>query len=115
MKNLSAKWRGKSFWPPAFGKQGGVIFISDSFNFHVSIWKKDTHRHILSLLLELTRLRINLVNVYAPTNPGDRKGFLSRLHEYFFPSVELCLAGDFNSIESKLVKRGGNVTICKQL
>ena len=55
------------------------------------------------------------MNVYAPTNPRERKGFFESLHEYFFPDSIKVIRGDFNSIESELDKFGGNFMASMEL
>ena len=41
--SLSARWRGKSFWSPAVGKQGGVVvLINNNFDGNVLSWRRDS-------------------------------------------------------------------------
>lgn len=49
-----------------------------------------------------------MVNIYAPTNVTERKLFYDEIHDFFFPSAQKIIAGDFNSIESSLNKFGGS-------
>ena len=49
-----------------------------------------------------------MVNIYAPTNVTERKLFYDEIHDFFFPSAQKIIAGDFNSIESSLDKFGGS-------
>ena len=63
---------------------------------------------MVSLLISLGKLRFNLVNIYAPTNVTERKLFYDEIHDFFFPSAQKIIAGDFNSIESSLDKFGGS-------
>ena len=79
-------WPGKSFWSPALGKQGGVaVLVAEKTDFEIKQWKKDSSGRIISLLACLGSLRYNFINVYAPTNPRERKSFYETLHEYMFP------------------------------
>ena len=65
------------------GRQGGVItFISDRFNCEVISRRKDSNGHILSILLSCGNSKINVVNIYAPTNLIERKAF-SRVYMSF--------------------------------
>ena len=57
----------------------------------------------------------NFVNVYAPTNPGERICFFDTLSDYFFPHSVKIIAGDFNCIESPTDKFGGNFISAKEL
>ena len=74
--SLRSKWPGKSFWSPALGKQGGIaILVSPKTDFNVLQWKKDTSGRILSVLARAGDVNNNFVNIYAPTNPSERKCF----------------------------------------
>ena len=53
-------------------------------------------------------INYNFLNIYAPTNPSERKRFFESLPDYFFPDSVKILAGDFNCIESPKDKYGGN-------
>lgn len=76
INDVISRWPGQSFWSPAIRKQGGVgILIRDNFDGKVSSWLKDSSGRIVSVLIEFSQLRINLVNIYAPTNLTERKAF----------------------------------------
>ena len=112
--SLSSRWRGPSFWAPAIGRRGGVAVLrADRFRNSISVWQKDTGGRILSLLIALDGFNLNLVNVYAPTCPTERKTFFQSLHSYFYPNSRLILGGDFNCYDSVLDKMGGNASIDK--
>ena len=114
--DLRNTWPGKSFWSPALGKQGGVaVLVAEKTDFEIKQWKKDSSGRIISLLACLGSLRYNFINVYAPTNPRERKSFYETLHEYMFPSSVKIIAGDFNCFESEPDKFGGNLTISSDL
>lgn len=116
IESLRSKWPGKSFWSPALGKQGGVaILVSSRTDFDVLQWKKDTSGRVSSLLVRAGKINYNLVNIYAPTNPSERKRFFNTISDYFFPNSVKILAGDFNCIESASDKFGGNFTCAKEL
>ena len=109
IESLRSKWSGKSFWSPALGKQGGVaILVSPSTDFKVLQWKKDASGRILSVMARAGEINYNFVNIYAPTNPSERKRFFETITDYFFPNCVKILAGDFNCIESASDKFGGN-------
>ena len=88
INNLRSKWRGPSFWSPAIGKQGGVaLLVKENSCFEVKQWKKDFSGRIVSALATFNDVRINLVNIYAPTNPSERKFFsiASRISSFLTP------------------------------
>ena len=109
---LAKRWKGPSFWAPASGRRGGVaILCSPRQSDNVSVWQKDTGGRLLSILISLQNLKINLVNIYAPTNPTERKNFFQSISSFVFPNSRLIIAGDFNSYDSALDKMGGSVSI----
>ena len=67
------------------------------------------------MLLKYDNCKINLVNVYAPTNPMERGIFFQSLVPYFFPNSQLILAGDFNCYDGSLDKMGGHASIDARL
>ena len=116
IESLTAKWGGKSFWSPALGKQGGVVtLVSENSIFEVSQWMRDSSGRVVSILALLGDQRYNYVNIYAPTNPTERRNFFDSLPNYFFPNSIRIVAGDFNCIESERDKFGGNVTLSTDL
>ena len=113
---MSSCWSGSSFWSPAIGKQGGVaILISEHFSGKVLSWRKDSGGRIVSLLVSFTDVKYNFINIYAPTNPTDRKSFFESLHEFFLPADFLVIGGDFNCYEFVSDKFGGNVSLAGYL
>lgn len=98
---LHAKWRGKSFWSPTLGKEGGVvILVSEHTNFELSQWMRDSSGRAVGVLALLGDQRYNFVNIYAPKNPTEWQVFFDSLPDYFFPNSIRIVAGDFNCIES---------------
>ena len=116
IKNLPSKWRGPSFWSSAIGKQGGVaLLVRENSCFEVKQWKKDFSGRIVSALATLNGLRLNLVNIYAPTNLSERKVFFDSLPDFFFPHSLKIIGGDFNCFESEFDKFQGNICISSEL
>ena len=65
---LAKKWNGPSFWSPAIGRRGGItVLCSPSLRDKISVWQKDAGGRLLSLLISFNNIRINLLNIYAPT------------------------------------------------
>ena len=89
--------------------------INDDFQGKVSSWRKDSCGRVLSLGLEIAGVTINVINIYAPTNQTERKIFFENLHEFFIPSDELIIGGDFNCYEKELDKFGGNISLATYL
>ena len=75
---LAREWNGPSYWSPAIGQRGGVaILFSPDQRDNISVWQKDAGGRLISLLIMITGIRINLVSVYTPTYPTERKNFFS--------------------------------------
>ena len=52
---------------------------------------------------------LQIINIYAPTNPTDRKNFYTNLQNFIDYDQNPIIAGDFNMIENTLINRtGGN-------
>ena len=95
----------------AIGRRGGVVTLcSPGQRENVSTWQKDPEGRLLSLLISANGMKVNLVNMYAPTNPTERGVFLQSLQPYLFPNSHLLLAGDFNCYDGALDKMGGLVS-----
>ena len=77
---------------------------SDLFRDRLSVWQRDSDGRVLSLLICFVDINVNLVNLYVPTIPAERRAFLRLAHAYFFPNSRLVLAGDFNCYDSSLHK-----------
>ena len=89
--------------------------LSDSFDYEVVQWKRDTSGRVVSVVIKINDYSINIVNIYAPTNLTERKVFFENLHEYFLPSDAIVVAGDFNCYEYQSDKTGGNFSCAKYL
>ena len=75
---FAEKWQGSCFWSPALGKQGGVMTcLSDSFDYEVIQWKRDTSGRVVSVEIKVSNYCINIVNIYAPTNLGSLKIYMN--------------------------------------
>ena len=99
---LMREWNGPSYWSPVIGRRGGVaILCSPCQRDNISVWQKDAGGHLVSLLLSINGMRINLVNIYTPTYPMERKNFFQ----------SLVLAGHFNCYDSAMDKMGGSASI----
>ena len=112
---LRAKWRGPSSWSPAVGKQGSVALLTaENSSSEISKWARDSSGRIVSVLAALGDQRFNFVNVYAPTNPRERKGFLDTIY-HFFSNAFKHIAGDVNCFETEFDTFGGNISISQHL
>lgn len=108
-KALTSDWSGPAFFSPACGKRAGVsLFISRRFDGQVVSWKRDTEGRVISVLINHNDVNLNIVCVYAPTQPTQRGLFLRSLHKFFFTGASLIICGDFNCYDNVRDKFGGN-------
>ena len=77
----------------------------------VVCWRKDADGRVLSTLVNFNSLRINLINVYAPTAPVERAPFFQSVHSFLFPHSECVIGVDFNCYDCLSDKFGGNVSV----
>ena len=109
---LAKRWNGPSYWSPALGRRGGVAILCSPRQWdNISVWQKDTGGRLLSILVSFQNLRINLINIYAPTYPTERKNFFQTINSFVFPDSRLIIAGDFNAYDGALDKMGGSTSI----
>lgn len=112
MNSFSSRWRGSIYWSSAIGRRGVVaIFLADELKNKVVCWRKDADRRVLSTLVNFNSLRINLINVYAPTAPVERAPFFQSVHSFLFPHSECVIGVDFNCYDCLSDKFGGNVSV----
>ena len=111
---LSKRWNGPCFWSPAIGRRGAVVILgSPRQPDNVTLWRKDAGGRLVSLLITFENVRVNLINMYAPTYPTERKIFFQSLAPFVFPNSRLVITGDFNSYDSVSDKMGGTASINK--
>ena len=60
------------------------------FDGQVVSWKR-----VISLLINHSDVNLNIVCVYAPTQPAQGNCFLRSLHRLFFTRASLIVCGDF--------------------
>ena len=105
---FSSEWTVPSFWVPALGRSGVVaILCSESYASNVSVRQRDVSGRVLSLTVKFGTFKINLVNLYAPTVPSEKKTFFQVVPSFFFPSTWPLVGGDFNCYDSVFDKFGG--------
>ena len=113
---LSSRWPGSSFWSTAIGRQGGVaILVNPNFQGEILSWRRDSNGRIVTLLVSIGAFKINLINIYAPTNLTDCEVFFENLHKFFIPADAVVLGGDFNCHEHDLDKFGSNISLANYL
>ena len=105
------EWTGNSIWHsgPTPKNSGVAILIKEKSNIEIISTQKDTEGRIITCTISLEQHLLQLVNVYAPTIPSDRKEFYKNLENVIDLNKTTILACDFNMIENiSLDRLGGN-------
>ena len=68
----------------------------------------------LCLLINHSDVNLNIVWVYAPTQPAKTNCFLWCLHRFFFTRACLIVCGDFNCYENVCDKFEGNPVLTSE-
>ena len=104
VKSFASHWSGPSFWSPVIGKHGGVCsLVRENFEGKCLSWRKDSSGHVISMLIDYLGSQINLLGIYAPTNPSDHKSFLENLHEFFIPDSSRIICSDLTVMQALLI------------
>ena len=114
-KSLTSEWSGPAFCSPACGRSAGVsLFISRLFDGQVVSWKRDSDGRVISVLVTHNNVNLNIVCVYAPTQPAQRNSFLQSLYKFLFAGASLIICSDFNCYDCVRDKFGGNPILSSQ-
>ena len=60
---------------------------------------------IISFKVELNELQIQIVNIYAPNNPTERKHFINNINNVIDINCINIIAGDFNLVQNSTLDR----------
>ena len=71
-------WKGKSFWHsgPNPKASGVAILLKENLNFDMINYETDCDGRIIKCILQIQNQIFQLINIYAPTNPKNKKTFL---------------------------------------
>ena len=104
-------WKGKSFWHsgPNPKASGVAILLKENLNFDMINYETDCDGRIIKCILQIQNQIFQLINIYAPTNPKNKKTFYKELPKFIENENNTILAGAFNMIEDFFLdKLGGN-------
>ena len=104
------EWGGKACWSRGTNYSCGMgLLINPNIECTINNTLTDHEGRILAVKCNINDTELNILSIYAPTNPQDRKVFFNTLWQYQPGNVNLLLAGDFNCIpDLDLDKFGGN-------
>ncbi len=108
------EWGGSCLWSRGTNRSRGVaILVKPGLDCNISNIRKDRAGRVICAMIVLNGKEINVMNIYAPTFPRERKRFFEGLWNFKPGNINLVLAGDFNCIEDPdKDKQGGNPNSC---
>ena len=104
-------WKGKSFWHsgPNPKASGIAILFKENLKFEIIRYETDCDGRIIKCLLQIQNQIFQLINIYAPANPKNKKTFYKELLKFIENKNNTMLAGHFNMIEDFFLdKLGGS-------
>ena len=89
--------------------RGTAILLRPNIDITVEQLNRDRDGRVIATKLIANDLEMNIMNIYAPTLPEERKRFLRDLWRYRTGDTNMLLGGDFNCVENiTMDKMGGN-------
>jgi len=111
-KIWAAEWGGQIFNSHGSNHSKGVcVLIKPNSPLHAEIVELDVNgRSIILCLKTLGEINLNVVNVYAPTDPREQIDFINSFSKKIISltnTPNLIIAGDWNTTLNPLDKQGG--------
>ena len=84
VKKWKEEWKGTSFWHSSntFKSCGVAILFQKNLNIQNTTISTDEEGRILSIFFTLEKQIFQVTNIYAPTNPAERKKFYKNLLQH---------------------------------
>ena len=104
------EWGGPARWSLGTHHSRGVgILFNPQKNINIISDTTDTAGRVISTRVHVDDTELNIMSIYAPTRPEQRKDFYQSLWRYLPGTLNLILCGDFNCVPDTLLdKCGGN-------
>ena len=111
-KIWAAEWGGQIFYSHGSNHSKGVcVLIKPNSPLHVEIVELDVNGRFIILCLKTPgEINLNVVNVYAPTDPREQIDFINSFSKKIISltnTSSLIIAGDWNTTLNPLDKQGG--------
>ena len=109
-RTWTEEWGGEAIWNHGSNRsRGTAVLFNPKHKVDIPEVNKDNEGRVIALTTHIKNTELNIVNVYAPTVPTQRKVFFANLWQYLTGMNNVLLAGDFNCIpDLALDKQGGN-------
>ena len=99
-------WKGDSFWSYGTNLSKGVAFLfKEHANFKIISHEIYEDGRMMSLKTEINGLNLQILNIYAPNVPSERKKFIKKITEKLDETFVQIIAGDFNCVMDGPVDR----------
>ena len=105
------EWTGKSIWHsgPVPKSSGVAILFKEKSEIEIIHTNTDKEGRIIQCIIKYGQEMLQIINIYSPTNPANRKDFYINLQNFIDYNQKTIIAGDFNMIENLFLDRiGGN-------
>ena len=104
------EWGGIAIWSTGSNRsRGTAILFRPGLNPVLSNCLRDHEGRVIAVKAIINGTEINIMNIYAPNIPNERKDFFENLWHFKPGNENLILAGDFNCIDDlNFDKQGGN-------
>ena len=101
------EWKWNSIWHSGTisNESGVVILFKENSDIEVINTHKDKHGQILQCSIKFEQEIFQLINIYAPTKPANRKNFYNKLRNFIKYDEKTILASDFSMIENIFLDR----------
>ena len=88
-----------------FQTSGVAILFKENLDIEILQSQKDKDGQVLNCIIKFEDDICQLINIYAPTKPCQRKIFYKYLRNFIKCDQKTTLAGDFNMIENIFLDR----------
>ena len=111
-KAWEREWGGQAEWSPSSNRSAGVaVLIHPRSAVKLVDHKADLAARVVTVKLQVDKHNFQILNIYAPNLPRERKTFFENLWRLKFPNLDTIMSGDFNCVaDVYLDKQGGDVS-----
>jgi exonuclease III len=101
VKQWGDEWTGESIWNSGPSHSCCGVAILSKSNISLTELKRDANGRILNAMIKIDEHEMQVLNIYAPNVPRERRHFFGDLGEFSQDTgLPVLLAGDFNMVES---------------
>ena len=108
---MAKEWTGICFWNsgPTHQSAGAAILFNENFEGKIQNIANDNIGRLITISFTLNKQTFQIVNLYDPNKPFQRKYFFQQLNNYINSTQNTIIGGDFN-MATDLKDRIGSTT-----